>query len=453
MKLRTKFRLTLVVIALVFIAVPYVVGRVAEWRYQQLVSAFNAQYGDSVTTERYERGMFSSRVDTRVNLERLLARIAPGIPASELAPLTACVMRVRSNVRHGLFAWPRLAPQQPLGPLVAASKDVVTISLPPQLSREPLTFTTHTVLNLDRTVETLLTVPPGDHVVAGTIMLTCSSEINGVARFDEQLTRVMTALTIPHVKILSETMRAELYGAMGSFSTRQKAPDQAPTHASLQIASLAITPNDEPGVFLTNLHFVSGTAHSNALLTVTSSMTVDKIEAAGETYGPITIQTALRNIDARALARVQTLVKNAQQNIASGANPTAAMGLMMASLPDILNQFLQASPAIDFQQWSARTPYGEFTVRGTLAASTGMPITAFSFLDIQGLWRLLNADLTVTLPAMFVETVIQPNADDLPLDLSTLLIKSNAHYRSHVTFSNAVLTVNGTVVPLPGGTK
>lgn len=453
MKLRMKFRLTMVVIALILIAVPYVVGRVAEWRYQQLVSALNTRYNDAVTTERYERGMFSSRVDTRVNVERLLARAAPGIPASELAPLTACVVRVRSHVRHGLFAWPRLAPQQPLGPIVAASKDVATITLPPDLAHEPLTFTTHTILHLDRSVETLLTVPPGDHILAGNILLTCRSEITGMAHFDEHLTRVMTTLTIPHIKVLSETMRAELYGAMGSFSTRQEAPGQAPTQTSLQIASLAITPNDEPGVFLTNLHFVSGTAHSNALLTVTSSLTVDRIDAAGETYGPVKIYTALRNIDAKALARVQTLVKNAQQNIASGANPTAAMGLMMASLPDLLNQFVQACPAIDFQQWSARTPYGEFTLRGTVAASTVMPITAFSFLDVQGLWRLLSADLTVTLPEMFVETVIQPNADDLPLDLSTLLIKSNAHYRSHVTFSNAVLTVNGTVVPLPGGTK
>lgn len=453
MKLRTKFRLTMVVIVLVLIAVPYGVGRVAEWRYQQLVSAFNRQYGDAVTTERYERGMFSSRVDTRVNVERLLTRVAPGIPASELAPLTACVVRVRSNVRHGLFAWPPLAPQQPLGPIVAASKDVVTITLPPQLSREPLTFTTHTVLNLDRTVETLLTVPPGDHSVAGTILLTCSSEINGVARFDEQLTRVMTTLTIPHVKVQSETMRAELHGARGAFNTRQEAPGQAPTQTSLQIVSLAITPNDEPGMFLTNLHFVSGTAHSNTRLTVSSSLTVDGIEAAGERYGPITLQTALRNIDSQALARMQTLVKNAQQNIASGANPTAAMGLMMASLPDVLNQFLQACPAIDFQQWSGRTPYGEFTLRGTVAAYTVKPITAFSFLDVQGLWRLLSADLTVILPEMFVETVIRPNADELPLDLNTLLIKSNAHYHSHVTFSNAVLTVNGTIVPLLGGTK
>jgi|GEM_PF-5234510 len=450
MKLRTKFRITLVVIALVLVAVPYAVGRMAERRYHQLLAAFNAQYGNAASTERYDRGVFSSDVETRVDVERLLARLAPGVPASELGPLTSCVIRTRSTVRHGLFAYPRIAPHQPSGPIVAASKNVTTITLPPELTREPVILTTYTVMKLDRTVEMQFVVPPGDRIVAGEILLTSSAEINGFVRFDKQLERVLATLAVPHVTLISEEARVELRGLRGFFNTLQDRGAMPLASTSLDIAAMAITLKDEPGVFLTNLSFASSVERSNALLNVTYTMTVDAMQVAGDTYGPLSIRTAVRNVHAGALDRLQTLAKNAQQNIASGANPTAAMGLMMASMPDVLTQFLQVRPCIDFQDWSVATPHGTFTLHGTVAASSAAPINAFSFLDASSLLRLISADLTVALPHAFVDNLVLPQAGQVPLDISALLVKTSTHYTSHIIFTNGLLTVNGTSVPLGG---
>jgi len=451
MKLRTKIRMTVVVVALVVVAVPYAVGRMAERRYHQLLSAFNAQYGNAATTERYERGMFSSQVETRIDVERLLARLAPGVPASELGPLTSCVIRTHSTVRHGLFAYPRIAPLQPSGPIVAASKNVTTITLPPELSREPVRLTSYTVMKLDRTVETQLVIPPGDRMVANDVMLTSSAEINGVVRCDEQLKPVLAAFAIPHVTLVSEDTRMELRGLRGEFTTQHDASAAPPKATSLDITSLAVTPQDEPGVFLTNLSFAARVEHSNALHNVMYTMALDAMQVAGDTYGPITMRTAVRNIDAGALDRLQTLAKNAQQNVASGANPMAAMGLMMASMPDVLTQFLQARPCIDFQDWSVATPHGTFTLRGMVAASTAAPVNAFAFLNAGSLLSLISADLTGALPQAFVDNVLLPQAGQVPLDFTNMLAKASAtHYTAHLIFTNGLLTVNGTPVRLPG---
>jgi len=372
------------------------------------------------------------------------------LPEEHLLQLTGCTIRTHSTLRHGLLAFPRTAPHQPLGPVLAVSKDVTTITLPSEIAREPLRFTTHTVLHLNRTVETMLAIPRGEYVVADAVMLASTKPIEGFVRFDKDFTRLLATLVVPQATLVSEDTRAEVCGVIGMASTLP-GPRNIPLGTyTMALKSLAVTRKDEPGIFLTNIQMGSATEVSNGLLHTMQTVTVDAIDVAGAIYGPVVLHTAVRNLDADALARLQTLAKNAQRNSARGANSAAAIGVLMASLPEVLTQFLQASPCIEFQNWSAGTPHGTFTLRGMLAASTDAPINAFAFLNIGSLLKLINADLTVALPQAFVDNVVLPHAGQMPLDVTTLLVKSATHYTSHIVFNDGVLTVNGTPMPLPG---
>ncbi|MCX7847229.1 MAG: YdgA family protein [bacterium] len=450
MKTRTRLRIASLVILLLLISVPYVIGRVTEQRYQRIIASLNAQYGDAAVLERYERGVFSSTAETRIDISSLLRHLAPGLPQEQLDVLTGCVIRTRSSLRHGLLIFPNLAARQPFGPVLATSRDVITVTLPAQIAPRPLTLTSHTTFHLDRRIETAFSIPPGDHLFADALTVISPADITGSLRFDDRFSYVQARLATPQLTLASEGARVALCGLTCVVETLQNVPQPPPAHSALTLSACTFTPpNQRAGFCLSNLLMSSEIVRSNALLHGTQLAALGTLVVADTTYGPITLPSALHNFHAIALQRLQNLMHDAQRNIAAGANPTAVMGLMMASLPELLAQFLQAAPCFEFNDWRAATPHGPFPLRGTIAAEPRTQLSAFSFLNVNHVLRLFTADLHLSLPQSFVEDTLRSETLNWPLDPTTLLHKQNDQYTFHLVFRDGKLLINGAEVDLP----
>lgn len=447
MKLRTKLRLALVAVVIVLISMPYAVGRMAERRYRQFTVVLNAQYGNAFTLERYDRGMFTSTAETRVDLSTLARHLFPAAPPESFDALECAMLRVRSVLRHGLLPIPPREAPWGFRFAVAVSDDTLELVLPRKITATPITLHAATLLHFDGSLETRATLP-AQRIPGAAVAVSLERDCVAHVRCDAAMTPFAGTVNVPAMEIIGEKTRVELAGFRSSFERAPTTPLRLPLRTSFSFDWLTVSGREKAETVFSNCTLVSAAHASNALMYGTVHTRCERIEIGSNTLGPLDIRLATHNLDVHALQRLQTLLEDAERNTAEGTNPTALIGLAMTSLPNILNQLLRANPRLVIEHATLVTPHGTFALHGTLAAKGTQKLHAFSFLTPQDFLKIFAVDVEMTTPKSFVDEQIIGKGEELPLPPSTLFTASNDTYLTRVTLSEGQLFVNGMAVPL-----
>jgi len=201
------------------------------------------------------------------------------------------------------------------------------------------------------------------------------------------------------------------------------------------------------------------------------SLTVAKVIASGEQYGPFIFKFGLKNLDAGALARIRDKANAAR----GGEIPPDQVKMMMATtMLSEMSNLLSKGPVIEIPELSLRSTVGNMTGSARLSVDTSKPaLLANPFLmknalvgevDIEISENLMVAMALVSIRKEFKEANIKYTEDQLKtmaqsrvnkrmsgLVAANMFIKDGDMYRFKAGIKDGIPMVNGKPFKMPGG--
>jgi uncharacterized protein YdgA (DUF945 family) len=298
-----KILVVLMLAAGLYVGVSYVLGGQVRERYFRALEE-NAGGMVALSNQSYERGLFTSRATTLVELR------VPGEPGGGAGQARSSRFAVNHDFRHGPFP----APGRSLEPVIALVdsrvEPVADGSDVDELFREfpELAGTTSTVrVGLDGAVQGDLLVPAfersaaGERVQWGGLTVTASQDPATGALRGEYAAAGVTAETAAGTLVLE--------GLSGSFDVVEALPMVFVGRVEGALASLSARDAGTSPVILTGTTFTSDSEMQGDLVHYRQKIGIERIEAEGLVGGPVLCDVETRNLDAAALSELQTGIR------------------------------------------------------------------------------------------------------------------------------------------------
>ncbi|MEQ9561978.1 MAG: DUF945 family protein [Woeseiaceae bacterium] len=423
----------LVVLALVVLISPGIVGRLAEKNLEQDVEWAGEDSSDFVvTTEKFDRGWFSSEGRHRVTLRPSQLQVA--MDPGETMP----ALVIDTRIDHGLV---------PIGSMSQASG-----SLKPGLARMVSTLQVDDGSGkLHEIPGTIVSETSLGGVTTGQYLLEAGSRDNdgGTASWEGADLRFVAdngnrSLTlageIQPWSYQSAGNRADV-GLLTIDARQSDSPFGFPVgQMKLAVESVLVSDamgqiNGFEGLFIDGSSVVDG-----SVLNAQTTMRLEKLAIPGVGDVAMAMDVTASDLDAASVGRISQALDRAQ----SSADPDATPGQLFGAVQKDLESLLAAGGEIRFDQLDVSLEQG--TVRSKFGLSVAKSDGAFSW---PGLILALKADADVSVPAELVEMSRQmdPQTDSF-IQMGILQLSGN-EYRMQAEFAGGLLTVNGLPMPLP----
>jgi uncharacterized protein YdgA (DUF945 family) len=424
--------ITLVLLALVILISPGIVGRLAENNLEQGIEWAKSDNPEVVvTTEKFQRGWFTSEGTHRIALRRdEFAALGAGNSMPSLI--------IETRFDHGLVP--------------VSSMSLSSGSLKPGLARMVST------LHIDDGSGKLTDIP-------GTVFSETSlgGETTGRyvleagSRDDEGGTATWSGAQLDFIAN-NANRELSLKGAVQPWSYRSGADEvgvglvtiDASQHQSdfgfpvgelsLEINSLAVAGAAGPVGGFQKLTIDGTLAINDQKLDAHTTMSMQRLAVPGVGEVGLSMDATVSDLDAASVGRISKALNEAR----STANPQAPSGDLFAVIQKDLESLLAAGGEFRFDRLDVALPQGEVRskLRLTLAETSG----DFSW---PSAILALKAAADIEVPEDLVELGRQMNPQAGSLVDMGFLQQNGDVYRMQAEFSGGLLTVNGVPMPMP----
>ena len=428
----------LVLLAAVVLVSPAIVGRLAEQSMDRNLNWAADESGDvKVTSEHFTRGWFSSEGEHRIELREgdlltALQAIAGPMAASDLP-----VLIISTRLDHGLIPVSSIGREEgSLAPGLGSAVSTMTVELSDGATIE-VPGTIYSKVALGGALHSSYVLAAGsrtdDDVDASwedvNIDVTTNPS-NGQISYDGAIGKVSLATA-------GQTMSLDALTFEGQ---------QQPTDFDLSVGDIAI---ELDGLAMNGSAGPIG-GLSKMTIRGTSSLDGDDLDGAATVnmvmqnlprFGEMTIDAAMTidGADARTLARIR---KGLKKN-AGSPDPMA----LYTSLQDDLKRLFAAGFDLSFEQLNITFPQGTISSGAQFSFDERDPAT----FEWPSLLMSTEASANLSVPAAFLETEAQGNAQiGMLIGLGYLQKRDNA-YVMEAELKKGLVTVNGAPTALPLG--
>lgn len=450
-----KFALGVIVFVLgAYAASAYIFGGQARDQYFSALKEYERYGFVSLSNQSYERGFFTSRAQTLVELhfpvESGEADVSRFVVSHALqhGPLTGA---------KGAFS-PGLARiTSTVEPLAgdAGSQDVFATI--PELART----VSEIHVGFDGNVAGDVRVPAidrnidGEHVAWGGLDLR--------AEFVPASRKLSGSLNMPSLVVKAGEGSTELEALTGEFDLVEVLPLVYAGRVDAGVSAMGIMPAEGDDVRITNLRLSSNSSCDTSLYHFTQNIGVESVAVGASTYGPASCELVGKNINATALSEFQASLQELYRDM--GDTDSEAfydrVGQLYAAL---FAKVLAGKPELGMPHLQMVTPLGDlkgaFSVKLlSPVADTGLnPLLLLQHLEAGAELavheELLKGMLRIGMEKEFggenlEEMVRQRYAERIePLVAQNLLVREGGILSGAALFSQGHLTVNGKEMPL-----
>lgn len=447
---KALFFLVLALVA-VLLAAPWFFGSFTERHIEErLAVRGETDPGIAIVTEEYRRHWFSSDSRHRIvltdpEIARALGELAGGEPFGDQPAVV-----VETRIEHGPLpagddGGPSFAP--------GLSRAVSTFRLDPGSGAAsiPLPGRLVTAMALDGSTDAVFTLEAGARPLADGGMLEWEgARVEGELDADGRTVRASGQVRPFRLTNAADGGHgAGVAVGMIDFESEQRYTQYGiPVGAAAaEIAKLAV--EDASGRYaLEGIRITTDSEITEALLSGTTEFRVDRIVAGDGAPLSLTLDMAVRNLDAHSLAALIETTRRVQ-NTAPALPPEDAWPLLE---PDVA-QLVAAGPVLDIRDLVIGLPEGEARLTSYVALAAGGD--AAPPLQANELIGRLTATLDVRLPRALlasIATAVPAYAGELEMLIAMgVLRKDGEDYRLEAEYGNRLLTVNGLPVPVPLG--
>jgi uncharacterized protein YdgA (DUF945 family) len=426
----------LVLLAVIVLASPAIVGRLAEEKMDENLTWAATESGEvTVTSEYFERGWFSSEGRHRVELGDGQIMAALRARSSQTDPDEFPALIINTHIDHGLIPLGTVDSEQPsLSPGLGNAESTLQIEMPGG-ETIGLPGTIYSKIGLGGELQSSYSLGPGSREIDTVTIAWDTTEID--VETDPASGEVVFDGSIGSLSITDENDGVSLGGL--TFDGHQR-----PTKYGIAVGEIEFALRDvdmggtKPGsvreIAATTTTFVDdGKAGGDA----TFRLALEEIPQ----YGEITLDMAmtLDGADAQALGNIQRLASSPDV----AADP---MG-MWAALDADVKKLLAAGFDISFDKLEVTMP------QGTITSVIDVSISEEDLATFEWTSLLLNTEASVDLsiPADLFETLAQGSAEAAMVVGGGYLLKRDDAYIMKAELKKGLLTVNGAPIPIPLG--
>ncbi|MCF7821586.1 MAG: YdgA family protein [Mariprofundaceae bacterium] len=183
--------------------------------------------------------------------------------------------------------------------------------------------------------------------------------------------------------------------------------------------------------------------HDNRLIDSATDISLRQVKATGKVYGPGELNIAINNIPATALERLNTI----QQRVVNASPSDQTFALQAAGIEalGVLPELLSHGIVINMERLYFNTPDGEVVGRFNLRLPKSNPA---SLLNIPHLKSIIELDAGFSLPVALIPEATMRNQVQPLLERGYLKMDGGT-LKSEIRMSSGVVTMNDQVVPLP----
>jgi len=455
-----KFAFFLIVFVLgAYAASAYIFGGQAREQYFSALKEYEHYGFVSLSNQSYERGFFTSRAQTLIEMR------IPKDPAEAGEDVSRFV--VSHVLQHGPltgegadFFKPGLARvMSTVEPVTADEASKTFFAKIPELAQA----TSEVRVGFDGEVAGDMRIPAidraidGEHVTWGGIVVQ--------AKYVPSSRIVRGELSMPSLVVKAGDGSMELGALTGDFDMVEVLPLVYAGRVDAGISALSIIPAEGDDVRITELRLSSNSTCDASLYHYAQTLGVKSVAVGASTYGPASCELAGKNIDAVALSEFQASLQQLYRTMAETDSTVFydRVGELYASL---FAKVLAGKPELHMPHLQVSTPMGEltgaFSVKllspaGDVALN---PLLLLQHLEaaaemavheelLKGLLRIgldqdggqSAADLEVLVQQRYAEQIE-------PLLERNLIVREGGIIKGKALFANGRLAVNGQEMPL-----
>ncbi len=382
-------------------ASPWWLGARAERLYRSELASWSQPGQIRIEVVEYRRGWFRSEAEIRVVLESL-ETAAAGQEEPGLARWSRLLQTDR--IHHGPLPLVGAALGLPgFRPALAVVDSAVGLEADASEGAEPAPFLrARTVLGFRGTAVSALRSDPVEAAVPqGTVRW---EGMRGTIEWpgDARATGTMES---PGFYLSGEGMDVRLQALMASFDLHRGVEGLVLGDYSVSVQRMAGSSADGESFSLDGITARTSAFAAGEVVHGSTSLAVEEILAGGETFGPASLELAVRNLDARSVARWQALGSEIQ---GLAEDPEGLAALLEREGRALAPALLARSPEVELTSLRFRGPEGEVSARAGLSFDGGAPVD----LDApRTLLPRIRAEAEAKLPAGLALRLARPQGE------------------------------------------
>ncbi|MFT5500164.1 MAG: hypothetical protein ACI88G_000290 [Woeseiaceae bacterium] len=430
----------LIALAVIVLVSPGIVGRLAEKNIEESINwADDENPTVSVTTERFDRGWFSSEGHYRIVFEGGALREARELYTAETGNADLPALLIDTRIDHGLLPISSLARDSgTLAPGLASTRSTFELD---DGSGEPVALpgVLHTNFGLSGASESRFLLEPGSFdgnawdadwqgadltfstdTSSGAISVAGNTQSFSISQVGEKV--VFGAMTVDVDQVRSE------YGI--NVGRAEVEID------GLQVESM-VSPFGIGTVFLNAENSIR-----NQRMNAHSEFSIDAITIPNFGEMDLTTELTIERFDAAPLSVITEAFKEAQ----ASDNPDLALQMLYPEIEGDMQELIAAGGMIRFDQFDITLPQGTLETVVDLTFATLDDDEAFSW---PAVLLAMTAKIDMRMPAPLYEFIQMMNPEAGSLVAMGVLVRDGDDYVMDAEYAQGLLNVNGAPMPVP----
>jgi uncharacterized protein YdgA (DUF945 family) len=363
----------LLVVAAVFLASGYWFGMQAERQYNTALLKCSQWGYARCTNESYNRGLFSSKARTVIELRE------PGAGTPEQGNSASTSFALTHEIQHGPVLFGKSADDRSQLKTAAAAMET-SVALTPEtqkllqenvgISFDPSSIKVYTTVHFGGGVDSQLIVPAfqqavqkegGESVKWEKLVAdsTCSGEFKSCK----------ASLSEPGFEVISQSTRVIMNNLTLACDFREGISGLIFGDAAWEIAKIEYTNTEAKDLkhfLLTGMSMKTSTKESGDNISSSLGIRFDRSEADDAEYGPGNLSLEFRNLDAASVAKLRQALRD-MQNQNSQQPDVQPDQMLFARYMEILPGLLKKSPEIELSELSLKSSKGDFLGKAKIA--------------------------------------------------------------------------------------
>mgnify|MGYP001811785449 CR=1 FL=1 len=188
--------------------------------------------------------------------------------------------------------------------------------------------------------------------------------MNGVATIDKSMKNIKGNVTIPSVRILTETSRVESSNIRSSYRVFEDFGGLLLGNVTLDAATMSLSSN-QGKTELNDFQFRNAAQLEEDTVSYSISIGIETIMTAGETYGPAGFELDFTGLDAATILKVQKQLQTIQAEV-KALTEEEISNRIFAIYADALPELIKRDPEIKLNYLNMTGPTGEFWSQGVI---------------------------------------------------------------------------------------
>ena len=428
----------LVIVALIVLISPGLVGRMAEKSVDENLNWAAQESGALVvTSEKFDRGWFSSQGQHRVQIddERLKAMMGSIDGAPELGELPVLVIDTRLD--HGLIPFGSMSREKgSLAPGLGSAVSTLSVELPDGETID-LPGAVYSKVSMGGALSSSYLLPAGSMTEDGGTVSWDDTNIDVTTNPSNG--KVSFAGNLGTLKVDDGQDRVQIDGLKFSGHQQPTAFGFATGDIKMELGAMSVTSNGAPAGGLKYMNVDASTRVDGNKASGRTRLQMDSQPVPG--FGEISVRAdvSVDGANAEALGALQKAVK------AQGSNPDPSQ--MLGVVENDVKKLLASGLELRFDQLDITLPQG--TVTSKLDFKVGEEdVDTFEWTSL-----LLNTEASASLsvPQGLVDMAMQMNPQ-AGMAVSMGFLQQNGDvYEMEAAYKKGLLTINGAPMPIPMG--